>query len=151
MKGGVRSRGRAYALQVLYALDLNALEPAALAANQAAAAGEAEVIWRSFELDLAPESVAFARDLVDAAQRRMLDLDETIVAASRNWRLERMSRVDRNILRLATLELKSSPDVPVKVVINEAVELAKRFGAAESPAFVNGILDRIAQQERRGP
>jgi N utilization substance protein B len=151
MKGGVRSRGRAYALQVLYALDLNALEPAALAANQAAAAGEAEVIWRSFELDLAPESVAFARDLVDAAQRRMLDLDETIVAASRNWRLERMSRVDRNILRLATLELKSSPEVPVKVVINEAVELAKRFGAAESPAFVNGILDRIAQQERGSP
>ena len=149
MKGGVRSRGRAYALQVLYALDLNALEPAVLAANQAAAAGEAEAIWRSFELDLAPESVAFARDLVDAAQKRMLDLDETIVAASRNWRLERMSRVDRNILRLATLELKSSPEVPVKVVINEAVELAKRFGAAESPAFVNGILDRIAQQERR--
>ena len=62
-----------------------------------------------------------------------------------------MSRVDRNILRLATAELKCFADVPVKVVINEAVELAKRFGTAESPAFVNGILDRIAGALGRPP
>jgi N utilization substance protein B len=71
-------------------------------------------------------------------------LDEVIAGASKNWRLERMSRVDRNILRLATCELAHFPQTPVKVAINEAVELAKRFGAAESAAFVNGILDRIA-------
>ena len=59
-----------------------------------------------------------------------------------------MSRVDRNILRLATYELSHTSEVPTKVVINEAVELAKRFGAAEAPAFVNGILDRIAQSLR---
>jgi N utilization substance protein B len=61
-----------------------------------------------------------------------------------------MSRVDRNILRLAACELRHFPDVPVKVAINEAVELAKRFGTSDSPAFVNGILDRIAHQLRRG-
>jgi N utilization substance protein B len=60
-----------------------------------------------------------------------------------------MSRVDRNILRLATYELLAAPEVPVRVVINEAVELAKLFGAEESPAFVNGILDRIAQPLKR--
>ena len=61
---------------------------------------------------------------------------------------ENMCGGDRNILRLATFELRYSNDVPVKVIINEAIELAKRFGASESPAFVNGILDRIAHQLR---
>jgi hypothetical protein len=69
---------------------------------------------------------------------------DAIVAGSRNWRLERMARVDRNILRLAVGELIHAPETPVRVVINEAVELAKRFGTAESSAFVNGVLDRIA-------
>ncbi|MBN2716958.1 MAG: transcription antitermination factor NusB [Deltaproteobacteria bacterium] len=73
-------------------------------------------------------------------------IDGIIVSASDNWRLERMSRVDRNILRIGVYELKNNvPETPVKVVINEAVELAKRFGAEESAAFVNGVLDRIAK------
>jgi N utilization substance protein B len=62
-----------------------------------------------------------------------------------------VARVDRNILRLATCELRHFADVPVKVAINEAVELAKRFGTAESPAFVNGILDRVATALGRSP
>ena len=98
----------------------------------------------AFELDVDPAAHAFAGELVDAARRHADRVDSVITAASRNWRLERMSRVDRNILRLGTCELIQYPDVPVNVVINEAVELAKRFGAGESAAFVNGILDRIA-------
>ncbi|MBN2527517.1 MAG: transcription antitermination factor NusB [Deltaproteobacteria bacterium] len=74
-------------------------------------------------------------------------IDNTITSASDNWRLERMSRVDRNILRIGVFELRNGSDeTPVKVVINEAVELAKRFGAEESAAFVNGVLDRIARE-----
>jgi N utilization substance protein B len=72
------------------------------------------------------------------------EIDRTIRAVSQHWRLERMSRVDRNILRLATYELMKMPDVPRRVTLNEAVELAKRFGSEGSPGFVNGVLDRIA-------
>jgi N utilization substance protein B len=72
------------------------------------------------------------------------DLDELIEAHSHNWRLERMARVDRNVLRLGTFELKYRPDIPRKVTINEAIELGKRFGNEESAAFINGLLDRLA-------
>jgi transcription antitermination protein NusB len=140
MAAGVRRRARAYGLQVLYALDINESEtPARALADY----GEL------FELELDPGSLEFAGRLVTQTRERLPEIDDAIQSASRNWRLDRMSRVDRNILRLATCELRHSPDVPVKVVINEAVELAKRFGTADSPAFVNGILDRIAHQLRR--
>ncbi|MCA1664939.1 MAG: transcription antitermination factor NusB, partial [Myxococcales bacterium] len=65
---------------------------------------------------------------------------------SKNWRLERMARVDRNLLRLALYELKHVDDVPAKVAINEAIEIAKRYGTNESSAFVNGILDRCREE-----
>lgn len=139
MAAGVRRRARWYALQVLYALDFNQGD-----------AGEAvATYWQIFELDVDERSMEFATELVAQTQANLARIDDAIQSASRNWRLDRMSRVDRNILRLATCELVHSPDVPVKVVINEAVELAKRYGAAEAPAFVNGILDRIAQGVRR--
>ncbi len=136
---GVRSTGRVYALQVLYALDLNERPSPGFAIDQ---------IWRSFGLEIGPESVAFALSLVRHAREGLEVIDDTIRSVSKNWRLERMSRVDRNILRLATYELRASTEVPVKVVINEAVELAKQFGAEEAPAFVNGVLDRIATETR---
>jgi N utilization substance protein B len=140
MAAGARRKGRAYALQVLYALDL----------NDEAAAGQAVASYAGlFEIEIDPQSLEFADELVATARERLAEIDDVIQSASRNWRLERMSRVDRNILRLATSELRHFPDVPVKVAINEAVELAKRFGTSDSPAFVNGILDRIAHQLRR--
>lgn len=140
MGAGVRRRGRWFGLQVLYALDLNPEESVdgALARYRG-----------DFELDLDERSESFARELVTATRERLGEIDDVIQSASRNWRIERMSRVDRNILRLAVGELLSSAAVPTKVVINEAVELAKRYGASEAPAFVNGILDRIAQVVRR--
>src|SRR5687767_8313239 len=117
MAAGVRRKGRAYALQVLYALDL----------NDNAAAGEAVQSYADlFELEVDGPSLEFAGQLVATARETLADIDDVIQSASRNWRLERMSRVDRNILRLATCELRHFPDVPVKVAINEAVELAKR-------------------------
>jgi transcription antitermination protein NusB len=135
MTAGTRRSGRAYALQLLYARDG---DPATDVAGAAASWAEA------FELELDATAQAFARELVAAASQHAAQVDALIGAASKNWRIDRMSRVDRNILRLGACELIAFRDVPVKVVINEAVELAKRFGTAESSAFVNGVLDRIA-------
>lgn len=140
MASGVRRRARTYALQVLYALDQGGDDdPAAAVAEYAPL----------FDLELDEASCEFAAGLVITTRTELGAIDDAIQSASRNWRLDRMSRVDRNILRLATCELGHRPDVPVKVVINEAVELAKRFGTADSASFVNGILDRIAHQIRR--
>ncbi|HUS27702.1 MAG TPA: transcription antitermination factor NusB [Kofleriaceae bacterium] len=135
MTAGVRRTGRAYALQLLYARDGDASTDVTSAAF--AWAGD-------FELEIEPPAQQFAKDLVSAATDRAPEIDELITSSSKNWRIDRMSRVDRNILRLGACELLAFKDVPVKVVINEAVELAKRFGTAESSAFVNGVLDRIA-------
>ena len=114
-------------------------------------AGAAERWHAELDLALDDEAREFARKLVVAAQERQVAIDELISSSSKNWRLERMSRVDRNILRLGTCELMAFPQVPVRVAINEAVELAKRFGTTDSPAFVNGILDRIAVASGRNP
>lgn len=136
MSVGSRRKARALALQVLYAQDV------------AAGGGVDDAVATygdRFELDVDPEAREFAQVLARAAARDPEAVDGAIAAASRNWRLERMARVDRNILRLAVGELLHVPETPIKVVINEAVELAKRFGTAESPAFVNGVLDRVAQ------
>jgi N utilization substance protein B len=132
---GSRRKARAYALQVLYARDVEQGTDVAAALDGWAG---------SFELDIDDAARAFAAEIVGTTVAEQAAIDEVIAASSRNWRLDRMSRVDRNILRLAVCELRSFAQTPVKVVINEAVELAKRFGTAESPAFVNGILDRIA-------
>jgi transcription antitermination protein NusB len=142
MTTGSRRIGRAYALQLLYARDG---DPATDVAGAAAS-------WATaFELEVDPTSQAFARELVAAASEHGARIDPLITASSKNWRIDRMSRVDRNILRLGACELIAFRDVPVKVVINEAVELAKRFGTAESSAFVNGVLDRIATAVGRHP
>ena len=142
MTAGTRRTGRAYALQLLYARDG---DPATDVTGAAAAWAEA------FDLEIDPTAQAFARDLVAAAAEHGAQIDALIGASSKNWRIDRMSRVDRNILRLGACELVAFRDVPVKVVINEAVELAKRFGTAESSAFVNGVLDRISTAVGRRP
>jgi transcription antitermination protein NusB len=142
MTAGGRRSGRAYALQLLYARDG---DPGTDVAGSAASWAEA------FDLELDRAAQTFARELVAAAAEHGSQIDALIGSASKNWRIDRMSRVDRNILRLGACELVAFRDVPVKVVINEAVELAKRFGTAESSAFVNGVLDRIATAVGRHP
>lgn len=137
MNIGARRRARSYALQVLYALDLNHEEDPRWAADKYAG-------W--FDLRVEDAAMEFAEHLIQRVVGHLGEIDRRIQAVSRNWRLERMSRVDRNVLRLAVGELCHDQDVPVKVAINEAVELAKRFGTSESPAFVNGILDRVAHE-----
>lgn len=89
---------------------------------------------------------AFSSQLVCGVWEKKEELDRTISKASINWRIERMSRVDRNILRIAVYEILFMEDIPPKVSIDEAVELGKKYGTEESGAFVNGILDKIYLQ-----
>jgi len=92
------------------------------------------------------DAVAFALGLFDGVLANRAAIDDKVAATAENWRLARMMPVDRNVLRLGTYELAFAPDpTPVAVAVDEAVELARRYGSAESPAFVNGILDRIAK------
>lgn len=87
--------------------------------------------------------IAFSRELVLGTCGCMQEIDDLIIQASRNWRLERIARVDRTILRLAVYELLYRDDIPPKVSINEAVDIGKKFGGGDSGAFINGILDKI--------
>lgn len=116
-----------------------------LFAMEATGQGPDEVIagfWRNFEGE--PEGRTYAEAIVRGAAAILADLDKRIGAASTNWRVERMSRVDRNLLRLGTYELAHRADVPRAVVLDEAVELAKSFGSEDSSVFVNGVLARVA-------
>ncbi|MSP17403.1 MAG: transcription antitermination factor NusB [Myxococcales bacterium] len=161
---GARRRGRECALQILYALDVypDATPDGAVTAffqgghggesgpaePDADSAGDDEGA-RAIDPVRAAEIAEFAGTLAKGTRSHLAAIDELVQRVSRNWRLERMARVDRNVLRLATYELVHAADVPVSVVLNEAIEIARRFGAAESPAFVNGILDRVAQELAR--
>ena len=97
-------------------------------------------------LPLAPE--AFAVHLVTGADDHRADVDQELVRVSQRWDLDRMPALDRAILRIGTYELGWCPEVPVAVVINEAVELAKRFSTDDSGRFVNGVLSRLAKDLR---
>ena len=88
-------------------------------------------------------------EIVSGVGKERAALDQALVDLSRNWRVERMSLVDRNVLRLGLWELRRAGAQPINVVLNEAIELAKRFGTAEGAAFVNGLLDRAASELRR--
>lgn len=93
-----------------------------------------------------PETIDFAKKLVDGVGQRRDEINVLIETHSEHWKLSRMSRVDRNILRMAVLELLAMEDIPCKVTIDEAIELGKKFGTGESGAFINGILDQILKQ-----
>lgn len=142
-----RRRAREFALQVLYSTDLTAADNARAALN-ALWAGQLDGVLS--KKPAVSEEIEFAQRLVLGVEARRAEVDALIESASANWRMARMPVVDRNILRLAAYELLACEDVPASVSINEAVELAKRFGDKDSRAFVNGILDRIAADTGRG-
>lgn len=90
-----------------------------------------------------------AWDLAHGVVQNRKSIDEHIASACRRWKLPRLATVDRNVLRIATYELLFEPDTPAEVVIDEALEIVKRFGGEESAGFVNGVLDMIARQRAR--
>ena len=89
------------------------------------------------------ELVPYAKDIIAGVCDHLVEIDELIEKASTNWSVSRMSATDRNILRIAAYELAFRDDVPYKVVINEAIEIAKRYGSPKLPSFANGVLDRV--------
>ena len=89
---------------------------------------------------------AFVERLVTGVASHLRSIDEMVGRFSSNWKVTRMARVDRNVLRLAAYELVFEPDIPTRATLNEAIEIAKRYGSVDSGKFVNGILDRIAQE-----
>jgi N utilization substance protein B len=136
---GARSAAREAALQMLYAAEV----------GQHSAETLLRDFWREFPGDA--EGRAYADSAVRGVLEQRAQLDERVVSASANWRLERMSPIARNVLRLGTWELLSHPEIPRAVIIDESVEVAKRYGGAESGKFVNGVLDRIADGCGRPP
>jgi N utilization substance protein B len=147
---GTRRRAREFALQMLYQLDvqdqLSDGQAIALFWNNFQTASQAPAEGQTASAAEVGEAQPFAEQLVRGVRSHLGEIDAQLQSASRNWRLERMARVDRNLLRMAVYELKYAEDVPAKVAINEAIEIAKRFGTSESPAFVNGILDRCREE-----
>ncbi|MBI1818045.1 MAG: transcription antitermination factor NusB [Deltaproteobacteria bacterium] len=131
---GMRRKGRELALQALYQQEIT---------------GEvSENSLRGFWLssDATEPVKAFALSLVEGVVGRRAEIDALVDKAAANWRLDRLSKVDLNVLRLATYELLGTPEVPPSVVINEAIEIVRRFGSEESAVFVNGVLDQVATQ-----
>ena len=131
---GARHSGREAALQMIFQMEQSAAD----------APEVIDLFWRNFIAEADPEGRPYADAVVRGVAEKLVELDAQISKASANWRIERMSRVDRNVLRLGTWELAHRPDVPRAVILDEAVELAKSFGTDESSAFVNGVLNRIA-------
>jgi transcription antitermination protein NusB len=129
-----RSRGREVALQVLYQVEQNPVI-------------SADEIRRFIERRLLEDRklCEFTEGLIDGVKEHQARIDAMISQVAENWRLDRMATIDRNILRLGAYEMLFRPEVPAKVAINEALELAKRYSTAQSSRFVNGILDRVLQ------
>jgi N utilization substance protein B len=131
-----RSRSRAVAMQALYELDATAhpLE---------------EVVRRRLEADQTPDtSVDYASFLIQGVMSDRAEIDTLLGAAAPAWPLDQMSRVDKSILRLAIFEMLREKGLSPRIIINEAVELAKRFGHDSSPKFVNGVLGTIERNQR---
>ena len=133
----LRSKGREFAMQMLFQWDISEQNLSKLEGN----------FWRSAKA--AENTRTFANRLFEGAAKQAASLDEVIVKHAENWRLERLSAIDRAILRLALYELRAT-DTPPKVVLNEAVELAKKFSSEDAGGFVNGILDSFHKSAPKG-
>ncbi|CAG0910750.1 unnamed protein product [Cyprideis torosa] len=134
---GMRRKAREAAMQFLFQEDhgvASEFSPATLA-------GRFDTFCELYQVG--KKSRGYALHLIEQTLTHQGEIDDYIRAAAKNWRLERLACTDRNLLRLCVGELLYGEDVPSQVAINEAVEIAKRYGSGDSPAFVNGILDTV--------
>ena len=130
----MRRKAREYALQILYALDLNPVDPRDFM----------KVFWEIHPARA--EAIEYAQFLVEGTLKKKDAIDTMITRHSSNWKIKRMAVTDRNILRLASFELMAEDWVPARVVLNEAIEIAKKYGTTDSATFINGVLDSIHQE-----
>ncbi len=133
-----RRKAREYAIQLLFQLDIRKEKPTATVFKR---------FWEEHSPD--DEVKTFTEEIVKGTYKNLAKINKQIVASAKNWALERMATVDRNVLRMAVYEILYRKDIPASVTINEAIEIAKRFGTEESGAFVNGILDSVARESRK--
>lgn len=134
---GKRRKARELAMQMLFQADMGRQNPDEVRSTFWTARDEVE-----------PDTRSFAEDLYRVAVARETEIDEAIEQHSANWKLTRMSSVDRNVLRMAVAELTGFPGTPAPIVINEALEIARRYSTPESINFLNGVLDAIARSRR---
>lgn len=134
MTVNTRRKSRELAMQMLFQADIGKQSPEQVRANFWKAAG-----------DFDPAVRGFAEDLFRVAIAHQVEIDELLVQNSKHWRLERMSAVDRNLLRMAVGEMLGFKGTPFPIVINEALEIGRRYSAPESINFLNGMLDAIAR------
>jgi transcription antitermination protein NusB len=132
---GSRRRARELALQLLYQYELTHAEPEQMQADFDEWRGSTDGVRE------------FADGLLRGTLEHLVEIDEALERQTANWRLDRLAAVDRNILRLAMYELLFESATPPAVVIDEAIEIAKKFGAAESPRFINGVLDGFLKRK----
>lgn len=133
MTAGTRRKSRELAMQMLFQADVGKQTPEQVKAT----------FWKSGD-EVEPEVRGFAEDLFRVAMENQEKIDELIVANSKHWRLERMPAVDRNLLRMAISEMVGFKGTPFPIVINEALEIGRRYSAPESINFLNGLLDAVA-------
>ncbi|HWE87399.1 MAG TPA: transcription antitermination factor NusB [Terracidiphilus sp.] len=134
MTAGTRRKSRELAMQMLFQADIGKHTPDEVRAT----------FWRSGD-EVEPEVRGFAEDLFHAATLHQERIDKMIVDHSKHWRLERMPAVDRNLLRMAIGEMLGFKGTPFPIVINEALEIGRRYSAPESINFLNGVLDAVAR------
>jgi transcription antitermination factor NusB len=134
-----RTYARELSLQILYQMDITQDRPDLALAN----------FWESYEKPVHEQVKSFAAQLIKGVMQNLTLIDDKISQYATNWQLKRMAVVDRNILRLSCYELLFREDIPPKVSINEAVELAKKYSGQEAGKFVNGILDRIKTEKNK--
>jgi N utilization substance protein B len=131
-----RHKARRWALQILYAWEVRG--------SERPLADDAKEFFSRRQI--ASQTREYAERLIAALSDNLAEIDSTLADAAENWDVDRMSIIDRNILRIAIAELRYVEDVPWKVAIDEAVTLASRYGGADSPRFVNGVLDALAHK-----
>lgn len=133
-----RRRGREYALQILFQIDFK---------GKKIADKDLDAFW--LDKNVSEDIRKFTEDLVRGTLQRLEEIDSRIERVAENWILNRMAAVDRNILRFAAYEILYRKDIPFAVTINEAIEIAKKFSTSEAAPFINGILDRLAEEAGR--
>ena len=142
-----RRKTREFVLQVLFAADVQDRDPEDLLPlledHFSSEQEDAVKVYRVMK--------SFARDLVAAVSRDRIAIDRVIRELSHHWKLYRMNRVDRSILRMAIAEMTSFPEIPGQVTLDEAVDLGKQYGTEHSAAFINGILDKIHELQQSDP
>jgi len=136
-----RTRARALALQVLYEVDMSGHQPGIVLQERL------EEAQADGQLELSPDLVEFARQIISGIIPIAAQLDDVIANYAPEWPFDQIAAIDRNILRMAAWEFAVSAQTPVKVAINEAVELAKLYGSDTAPRFINGVLGSLADRE----